>query len=476
MNGRSTINRRFSLIIINIFFFLSAVCITGCKGFSDVNPAADTSPVVTISSQYSQNEVIILMRDYLLNWTRTQLAKDIVQTKMSVLHASFLGDGLWEISGEGTWRLYETTGKIEPRDEAALRVLQSIVDANQVASSGIYAVSKITSSVVRVVTQSEVGSGVIISADGYILTNNHVVQDTLLVTVCLAGGETYTGTVTGRDEIRDIAVIKIAASGLSAATLGNSDNLLAGEKVISMSYPVSLSGTVTATEGVISAFYTQKSTAVHSIQTDAAMNPGSSGGPLINLSGEVVGINSWVVKVSNGTLIEGANFALTINDVKEVLPLLMAGESILVPVVDSWKSFTNKAYTYSISYPDSWTVDDQNMKYVRIRNSTSKMGVDIATITNISAQSTVEDFVKTNIQQLQSDKPDFQLIYQKEVNYGGYSGIEIAYVYTEGSKWYFQHFFTQAGNSIYHIRVWVEESQYNINSAKIDTILDSFHL
>ena len=416
------------------------------------------------------------MRNYLLTWARTQLAKDIVQTKVAALHASFLGDGLWEIRGDGTWILNEATREIKSGDEDALIVLQSIVEANQVASSQIYAISIMTPSVVRIVTQSEVGSGVIIDADGYILTNNHVVQDTLLVTVYLASGEIYTGTVTGRDEIRDIAVIKIAAGNLPVAILGNSDNLLVGEKVISMSYPLALSGTVTATEGMVSAFYIQKDNNTHSIQTDAAMNPGSSGGPLINILGEVVGINSWVVKVSSGTLIEGANFALAINDIQDVLSQLMAGESILIPVENSWESFTNEAYIYSISYPDSWKVDDQNMKYVRIRNNTSKMGVDIATITNISSQATVKEFVNTNIRQLQNDKPDFQLLYQNEVKYGGYSGIEIAYVYTEGCEWYFRHFFTQAGNSIYHIRVWVEQSQYSFNSANIDTILDSFHL
>ncbi len=416
------------------------------------------------------------MRDYLLTWARTQLAKDIVQTKMTGLRATFLGYGIWEINCYGKWSLNETTKKISPGDEDALKTLQSIVDANQVASSPIYAISKITPSVVRIVTQSEVGSGVIISNSGYILTNNHVVQDTLAVTVNLANGDQYTGTVTSRDEIRDIALIKIIASNLPAAVLGNSANLLIGEKVISMSYPLSLSGSITATEGMVSAFFTKKDTNTHNIQTDAAMNPGSSGGPLINLMGEVVGINSWIVKISSGTSIQGANFALAINDVNDVLTKLLAGESILIPVEKSWESFTNKAYTYSISYPTSWKVDDQNVKYVRIRNSTNEMGVDIATITDISPQATVEEFTDTNIKQLQKDKPDFRLLYKKEASYGGFSGIEIAYVYTEGFEWYFRHFFIRVGNSIYHIRIWVEQSKYSFNASNIDIMMNSFHL
>ncbi|MCD6358540.1 MAG: trypsin-like peptidase domain-containing protein [Dehalococcoidia bacterium] len=227
---------------------------------------------------------------------------------------------------------------------------------------------------------------------------------------------------------------------------------------------------------MVSAFRTDSQTEVRSIQTDAAMNPGSSGGPLVNLSGEVVGINSWVIKVSGGIPVEGVNFAVAIDGIKDVLPQLMAGEDILAPVEESWETYSNMAYGYSISYPSSWQVDDQNLKYVRIHHSSYDVGLDIATVTDVSPKSKVENLVDTNIDKLEGDYPDFNLLYREEVAYGGLSGIEIAYTYTEGARWYFRHFFARAGNSMYHTRIWIKQSEYESYSVTIDRIISSFSL
>lgn len=455
-----------------------SVCSLGCETTSvpTTTPTAtfEPTPGSTATPRYSQNEVISLVEDYLLARAETRLAHDIVQMKVTALYASYRGDGFWEVGGNGEWRVYEASGTVEPIDEEAWQILESIADANQ--APAVYAITRVTPSVVRVVTPSGGGSGVIIDQAGYILTNNHVVEDTLSVTVDLSTGEQYRGIVIGRDEIRDIAIVKITADNLTAATLGDSSELRVGEGVISMGFPLLLDGSVTATEGIVSAFQIDSETGIRSIQTDAAMNPGSSGGPLINLTGEVVGVNCWVIRVSGNTPIEGVNFAIAINDVKDIIPRLMAGESILAPVEESWETYTNGVYGYSILYPASWKVDDLNLKYVRICHRSYEVGADIATITEVSPTATVEGLVDANIRRLQTDYPDFKLLYREEVTHSGLSGWEIAYTYTEGVGWYFRHFFARAGSSMYHIRVWTEQSEYELYSTTIDDIIGSFHL
>lgn len=173
------------------------------------------------------------------------------------------------------------------------------------------------------------GSGVIISDDGYIVTNNHVVSDTDngntladKIVVRLRNGEEYAATLVGRDADADIAVIKIEASGLSAAVWGDSDSLKVGERIVVVGNPLGkLGGTVTT--GIISASdreITIDNTKMNLIQTDAAVNPGNSGGGMFNLSGELVGI---VNAKSSGTGIEGLGFAIPGNDAQTVVEQLL---------------------------------------------------------------------------------------------------------------------------------------------------------
>jgi serine protease Do len=166
--------------------------------------------------------------------------------------------------------------------------------------------------------QRGLGSGVIISADGYVLTNNHVVEGSEEIQVKLSETEQYTGKVVGSDSTTDLALVKIEASrNLPAATLGDSDRLRVGEWVIAIGNPFGLEHTVTA--GIVSA----KGRVIGSgpyddfIQTDASINPGNSGGPLFNLKGDVVGINTAIV--ASG---QGIGFAIPINVAKNELEQL----------------------------------------------------------------------------------------------------------------------------------------------------------
>ncbi len=162
------------------------------------------------------------------------------------------------------------------------------------------------------------GSGFVISPEGLIVTNNHVVEDARDVKVTFASGEEYPAKVIGRDPKTDVALVRVEAkSPLPSVTLGNSDALRVGDWVVAIGNPFGLEGTVTA--GIVSAKSRQIGAGPYDdfLQTDAAINPGNSGGPLFNLKGEVVGINTAIV--ARG---QGVGFAIPINLVKALIPQL----------------------------------------------------------------------------------------------------------------------------------------------------------
>ncbi|MFH1238730.1 MAG: DegQ family serine endoprotease [bacterium] len=167
------------------------------------------------------------------------------------------------------------------------------------------------------------GSGVIISEDGYILTNNHVINAATEINVTLNDGRKFKGNIIGQDYKTDLAVIKINASKLPAAMLGDSDKIRVGDWAIAIGSPFGLEQTVTA--GIISA--RRQSLQIEGqqyremIQTDAAINQGNSGGPLINIKGEVIGINTAIYTPTGGFV--GVGFATPINKAKAILQQLI---------------------------------------------------------------------------------------------------------------------------------------------------------
>lgn len=172
------------------------------------------------------------------------------------------------------------------------------------------------------------GSGIIISEDGYIVTNNHVVENATSVEVGLYDKRRLSAKVIGTDPLTDLAVIKIDADNLPTAYLGDSDNLKVGQWVMAIGNPLSLSSTVTA--GIVSAIGRGKLGLIRDsygvenfIQTDAAINPGNSGGALVDLSGAVIGVNSAIAASRTGTYI-GYGFAIPINLAKSVAKDLIA--------------------------------------------------------------------------------------------------------------------------------------------------------
>ena len=160
------------------------------------------------------------------------------------------------------------------------------------------------------------GSGFITSNDGYIITNTHVVNNAHKITVRLSDKREFQAKVIGMDKLSDIALLKIEANNLPFVTMGNSDKLDVGEWVVAIGTPFGFD--YTATQGIISALSRSlpSETYVPFIQTDAAVNPGSSGGPLLNLKGQVIGVNSQIYSRSGGYM--GVSFAIPINIVKNV--------------------------------------------------------------------------------------------------------------------------------------------------------------
>ncbi len=170
---------------------------------------------------------------------------------------------------------------------------------------------------------SSLGSGFVINADGYILTNNHVVKDATDIVVRTSDGRDFKATIIGRDPLVDVALIKLSnpPKGLPTVVLGDSDAARQGDFVLALGSPFGLRDT--ATLGIISAKHragiNPGGTYDDFIQTDAAINPGNSGGPLFNMRGEVVGINTAIVSPSIGS---GIGFAVPINMAKSILPQL----------------------------------------------------------------------------------------------------------------------------------------------------------
>jgi serine protease Do len=193
-------------------------------------------------------------------------------------------------------------------------------------------------------TAEATGSGVIISKDGYILTNNHVVSssdssyyyqvsEATKVTVSLYGSEQeYEAKIIGTDEQTDLAIIKIEAENLTPAELGDSSSIKVGEFVLAIGNPLGLDTSVTS--GIVSALgrnvTADDGTTYHVMQTDCAINSGNSGGALVNSNGQVVGINT--LKLS-GTGIEGVGFAIPINDTIEIYEQLIKHGKVLRPYI-----------------------------------------------------------------------------------------------------------------------------------------------
>lgn len=174
------------------------------------------------------------------------------------------------------------------------------------------------------------GSGFIYTADGYIVTNQHVVANASSINVTLYNGDTYPATLVGSDSDYDVAVLKIDAKDLPAVTLGSSTDVNVGDTVMAIGNPLG-ELTFSMSQGIVSCVnraINVEGTPFNMIQVDASINPGNSGGPLMNLYGEVVGIVSAKYSSYADTTVEGLGFAIPINDVQSIISDIMENGSV----------------------------------------------------------------------------------------------------------------------------------------------------
>ena len=213
-------------------------------------------------------------------------------------------------SNSGTTTTASSTSTANSTSEIVKKTADSVVE--------ISTESVVTGSFAQQYVQQGAGSGVIISQDGYILTNNHVINGANSVKVRLRDSTEYDATIVGSDSDNDIALLKVSATGLSPATFGDSNSLAVGDYVVAIGNPLGeLGGTVT--DGIISALarkVTIEDTQMTLLQTNAQVNPGNSGGGLFNANGELVGI---VNAKQSATEVEGIAFAIPINNVLDIL-------------------------------------------------------------------------------------------------------------------------------------------------------------
>lgn len=232
-------------------------------------------------------------------------------------------------------------------DEATVRAV------NRVGPAVVTVISTYTVRSFGRITQAESrGSGVVISADGFIVTNNHVIEDATSLSVMLASGERREASLIGADLFTDLAVIRIDASGLQYAELGDSSQLVQGQRVIAIGSALG-DFLNTVTVGVVSGLARSVDTdndfkLEGLIQTDAAINQGNSGGPLIDTQGRVVGINTLIVgRSASGVVAEGLGFAMSANIVREVSEQLIATGRVARPYLGiSYQAVTPRLASY----------------------------------------------------------------------------------------------------------------------------------
>ena len=217
-------------------------------------------------------------------------------------------------------------------------------------------VENIEDGLVQIITPSASGSGFAVSNDGLIVTNAHLIGEYDTVTVRSLGGWSHTGVVRGRDEDLDLAVVKVATPGfIKALPLGEASRVRVGDTVIALGFPLSdqLGDGYTVTTGVVSS--RRIVGMAMRIQTDAAINLGSSGGPLVNSAGEVIGVNTATFEGY-----QGISFAVSIDDVKDNLHALASEQNTQAPIGGEFRAYYNEACQYSLRVPSKWRNAGEN--------------------------------------------------------------------------------------------------------------------
>lgn len=274
-----------------------------------------TTPVTTPAQAKARSEAYITKRFVVIMMVITMVLSSVLSAFIAV-----------KLSANNHTYKNLTSSTLEKATGSKLTVAD-IVAKNENAVVEISTKATSTNMMGRTVISQGAGSGVIVREDGYIATNNHVIDGASNITVTLHNGKEYSATLIGTDADNDVAVIKISESGLTTATIGDSAALKVGDLTVAIGNPLGTLGG-TATTGIVSALerrLTIDNSTLTLIQTDAAINPGNSGGGLFNGAGELIGI---VVAKSSGTGIEGLGFAIPSNIAAEIIDELISNGKV----------------------------------------------------------------------------------------------------------------------------------------------------
>ena len=295
--------------------------------------------VVYSSGKDNNNDTYNFQEPHVKTKKKRGFNKTIAAVIVCTLCSGFIGSGVTYLALKDNLKETKTINVNPSKFDTKSEALSATEAYNKVAPAAVVVSTKSVTQGYFMQTQEVegIGSGFIINEEGYILTNYHVIQGAQEISVTLSNDVTTTAQVVNYDENQDVAMIKITDESVeipATVELGDSDALQPGEEVIAIGTPLSTELSSTVTKGIISA--TSRSVAVESgvtmnlIQTDAAINAGNSGGPLVNTKGEVVGINSSKI---SGEAVEGIGFSIPINDIKDKIeslskPILNLGISV----------------------------------------------------------------------------------------------------------------------------------------------------
>ena len=257
---------------------------------------------------------------------------------------------------------------------------------------------QVKAGVVRIETSWGNGTGFIFETTeqggALILTNYHVIEDAWAITVRVNDSDTYEPTVRGYNAYRDLALLEICCGDFRALDMAAPAEIKAGTEVMAIGYPLDIAGSSTVTKGIASAYRYDHNYESWVVQTDAPINSGSSGGPLIKSNGEVIGINTYVMRGNYGLSAEGLGFAISQQSIKEVLADLKLGSRLSLPTPTptptltptptpkptpvAWRTYINRTYRYTLEVPRDWIVDESDKSHVLFNSPDQMVWVSVS--------------------------------------------------------------------------------------------------